>query len=127
MKEPTTESIGKRVKALRLHKKWTQKELSIKAGTCEAYIGRLERGDNFSPTIYMINSIAKALGVSTKWLLFGDAQPTIDAVCVVRCKDCKFFSKSNLIMGKCTLRLDTMFLKDFCSYGVKRRENENSK
>lgn len=72
MKEPTTASIGKRVKALRLYKKWTQKELSTKAGTCEAYIGRLERGDNFSPTIYTINSIAKALGVSPKWLLFGN-------------------------------------------------------
>lgn len=46
--------------------------------------------------------------------------PTIDAVEVVRCKYCEFFAKSNSIMGKCTLRLDTMFLNDFCSYGAEK-------
>lgn len=76
MKEVTTASIGKRVKAMRLQKRWTQRKLSQEALTSEAYIGRIERGEDFSPTIFYINSIAKALGVSTKWLLFGDEDDT---------------------------------------------------
>lgn len=76
MREVTTASIGKRVKAKRLQKKWTQRKLSNEALTSEAYIGRIERGEDFSPTIFYLNSIAKALGVSVKWLLFGDDDDT---------------------------------------------------
>ena len=74
MREVTTSAIGKRVKAVRLQKKWTQRKLSNEARTSEAYIGRIERGEDFSPTIFYINAIAKALGVSVKWLLFGDEE-----------------------------------------------------
>lgn len=51
-------------------------------------------------------------------------QPTIEAVEVVRCKDCEYFSKPNCFSGKCTLRGDYIFLNDFCSYAVERRTNE---
>lgn len=51
--------------------------------------------------------------------------PIIDAVPVVRCKDCEYFSKEiNLFWGKCTLRGDHMFTNDFCSYGVRMVNNE---
>lgn len=49
-----------------------------------------------------------------------DCQLPVPTEQVVRCKDCEFFSKSNSIMGMCTLRLDTMFLNDFCSYGAEK-------
>ena len=53
-----------------------------------------------------------------------DAQPTIDAFEVVRCKDCVNFSASNSFTGKCTLRGDYIFTTDFCSYAVERRTDE---
>ena len=51
-----------------------------------------------------------------------DEQPTVDAVEVVRCKDCKRYSQS----GMCNLYLNVsheMKPDDFCSYG-ERREGE---
>ena len=55
------------------------------------------------------------------WNLVQDA-PTVDAVEVVRCKDCKRYSQS----GMCNLYLNVsheMKTDDFCSYG-ERREGE---
>lgn len=49
------------------------------------------------------------------------ALPVIDAVEVVRCKDCVYFSSTKYIAGKCELRGDFMYLNDYCSYGVRRR------
>lgn len=51
-----------------------------------------------------------------------DAIPTVDAVEVVRCKDCKYYSNGWL----CNLYLNVsheMKPDDFCSYG-ERREGE---
>ena len=51
-----------------------------------------------------------------------DCCPTVDAVEVVRCKDCKRYSQS----GLCNLYLNVshqMKPDDFCSYG-ERREGE---
>lgn len=45
--------------------------------------------------------------------------PTVDAVPVVRCKDCKHHNKPGL--GWCEVHLDRENLDDFCSYG-KRKE-----
>jgi hypothetical protein len=47
--------------------------------------------------------------------------PMVDAVEVVRCKDCVYFSEPNSFSGKCTLRGDYIFTNDFCSYAVERR------
>ena len=44
------------------------------------------------------------------------AQPTIDAVPVVRCKDCKYWN-----FGDC-YRLELSHPYDFCSYGERRDE-----
>ena len=48
--------------------------------------------------------------------------PTIDAVEVVRCKDCVNFSEAIVFTGKCTLRDDYIFTNDFCSYGERRTD-----
>ena len=60
--------------------------------------------------------------------VLGDIEdaPTIDAVEVVRCKDCEYFSEPNSFSGKCTLRGDYIFKNDFCSYAVERRTDERS-
>ena len=53
-------------------------------------------------------------------------QPTIDAVEVVRCKDCDFCicAPKSISGRKCNLRGDFVFTNDFCSYAVKRRIDE---
>lgn len=66
------------------------------------------------------------------WL---DEQPTIDAVLVVRCKDCEFAREArfrtisgnkaywcvNISRDGCTQVLDA---DDFCSYGVQKEANK---
>lgn len=44
--------------------------------------------------------------------------PTVDAVPVVRCKDCVRFRPDDDVWGCCTVS-GKMRLKDYCSYGVK--------
>ena len=49
--------------------------------------------------------------------------PTVDAVSVVRCKDCKYLSfddPNDLTWGYCDYWFDYHYENDFCSYGEKR-------
>lgn len=64
--------IGCRIKAKRKEKKWTQTQLGNKAWVSHAYISHLERGQISSPSVMYLCDIAKALGVTPKWLIFGD-------------------------------------------------------
>ena len=51
--------------------------------------------------------------------------PTIDAVPVVRCKDCKFYETKHYYKGICKNIIGMVDVKDgnsFCSYG-ERKEN----
>ena len=47
-----------------------------------------------------------------------EALPTVDAVEVVRCKDCIRFFPDDDVWGWCTVS-GKMRCKDFCSYGVR--------
>lgn len=58
------------------------------------------------------------------WL---NSLPTIDAVPVVRCKDCQFFSDITDFTGKCDVRRDYIFTTDFCSYAVWRNDDKRAK
>lgn len=55
-----------------------------------------------------------------------DEQPTIDAVPVVRCKDCKHWNRdrANIHRGECLEIVPEVWINenDFCSYGVKKDE-----
>ena len=54
--------------------------------------------------------------------------PTVDAVEVVRCKDCKHYNKDDLCCGMNSKDRSTWFNwyeDDFCSYG-ERKDNEYS-
>lgn len=53
-----------------------------------------------------------------KWLV--DAQPTVDAVEVVRCKDCRFIIDRNDGTHGCYRHLVDCKVEDFCSYGERR-------
>ena len=61
-----------------------------------------------------------------------DAMPTVDAVSVVRCKDCVYFNAKNSLetQGICMCGEKEMnyggefypFADDFCSYGERKKE-----
>lgn len=58
---------------------------------------------------------------------FIDEQPTIDAVPVVRCKDCKFYETKHYYKGICKNIIGMVDVKDgnsFCSYGERKEETE---
>ena len=48
--------------------------------------------------------------------------PTIDAVSVVRCKECKYFWKYSDLPTKCVFHLSHVNADDFCSYGERSRQ-----
>lgn len=52
---------------------------------------------------------------------------TADVVEVVRCKDCKYYSVDNALLGNVCARLFTVFPMreyDFCSYGEQKRRKK---
>lgn len=54
-----------------------------------------------------------------------DAQPTVDAVEIVRCKDCKYWEDGNIYLpeGGCSRFYERTTMDDGCSFG-KRRDGE---
>ncbi len=46
--------------------------------------------------------------------------PTVDAVPVVRCKDCIRFRPDDEVWGQCTAAAYGIRTTDFCSYGVRK-------
>lgn len=77
--------------------------------------------------IYMRNSITDTVTVGEKTVLQNlRAAPTIDAVHIVRCKDCKHYENHRLkVFENCVRneRYIPMKPDDFCSYGERRKED----
>ncbi|MBC7220091.1 helix-turn-helix transcriptional regulator [Candidatus Bipolaricaulota bacterium] len=63
-----TPSIGKGIRALRLRKRLTLKELSSECGLSVSFLSQIERGIS-SPSIVSLASISKALGVPVSMFL----------------------------------------------------------
>ena len=63
-------SIGEKVKELRLEKKMTIKQLSEESGLSIGYLSQFERGLS-AIAVDSLEAVAKALGVSVKFLLSG--------------------------------------------------------
>lgn len=55
-------NLGKRIRELRLGKRWSQMYLAAEAGLDKSYIGSIERGE-VNPSIKLVTRIAEALGV----------------------------------------------------------------
>lgn len=51
-----------------------------------------------------------------------DLRPTVDAVEVVRCKDCKFYDPLDANRPYDCMYMDSIFGDDYCSRGVKLPE-----
>lgn len=62
--------LGRRVRELRIARKWTQEELAAKARKHPTYIGGIERGER-NPTLLVLADLARALGVNLPDLLDG--------------------------------------------------------
>lgn len=58
---------------------------------------------------------------------YAEELPTIDAVPVVRCKDCKYWGGHDGSGNSCTREFDWYGVSpdDFCSLGERREPNEN--
>jgi transcriptional regulator with XRE-family HTH domain len=63
--------LGRRVRALRTERGWTQEELAARAKKHPTYIGGIERGER-NPTLTVLGDLARALGVSVAALLGED-------------------------------------------------------
>lgn len=61
-----------------------------------------------------------------KRLMLVDVAPTIDAVEVVRCKDCEFYEPFTPSIGRCHEDIVTLVKNptDYCSFGERKEDNE---
>lgn len=62
-------NAGKRVKALREEKRWSQGFLGERAGVDSSYISLLETGKRENPGVDTLNRLAQALGTSIAYLV----------------------------------------------------------
>ena len=93
-------------------------------------MGRLIDADAFDKRIRLaVGSCEEELtedfkdGISTILEMMKTA-PTVDAVPVVRCKDCIRFFPDDDVWGWCTVS-GKMRCKDFCSYGERKDGNDH--
>lgn len=70
-----TQTIGDRIKAVRLKMDITQTELAKRSGVSQAAIGNYESNVRQPPP--QIVSLAEALGVEPVWLAFGRESPDL--------------------------------------------------
>jgi len=69
------ENFGQRLKVLRQYRKMSQDDVSLASGIDRSYISQIETGKS-SPTLDIIDKIAKALNVSPDELfIFSVAEP----------------------------------------------------
>ncbi len=66
--------FGRRVRALRVERGWSQEGLAERAGLHWTYVGGIERGER-NPALDNINRLARALGVSLAALFAPFATP----------------------------------------------------
>jgi transcriptional regulator with XRE-family HTH domain len=74
----TSETLGQRIRRLRLARGWTQEQLARNAGTSKGFLSELENGKHF-PTSNMLLRIAEMLGVTTDHLMSGGPATEEDA------------------------------------------------
>src|SRR5262249_23672025 len=62
--------FGLGIRAIRLHRRWTQEQVAAKAGVSQAAVSRVERGDAARATVRTLYRIAEALGARATLGLF---------------------------------------------------------
>jgi transcriptional regulator with XRE-family HTH domain len=61
--------IGERIRTRRRELGWTQEELARRLGVRQNVISRLEAGNVNNPSVHMIRSLARILGVTADYLI----------------------------------------------------------
>ena len=84
------DTIGNRMRALRLNEGMTQNEVAGKSGISENYYSRIETGKN-SPSLEKLTAIAKTLGVSLFHLLNDRIEEMEDRVEIEEGRLCDIF------------------------------------
>jgi len=69
MKRGENVSLAHRLRSRRKELNWTQTQLADRVGTSQAVIQKIENGKSLRPR--NIDGIARALGVTPAWLMFG--------------------------------------------------------
>jgi hypothetical protein len=82
----------------------------------------LEELRKAEPKLHIVTCLGfKAVDISA-FIQFLENRPTVDAVEVVRCKDCKWWKRFvGHDMGLCVIHDTRMAETDFCSYGEKEK------
>lgn len=71
------------------------------------------------------DKLTKQMGLNAAALVLIYNAPTVDAVPVVRCKECRYFVESAVSKASFCKRQERMIrmrLDDFCSYGERRND-----
>ena len=66
----TVRQLGKRLRELRLQRKWSQQHLASLIGVEQAYISSIERGE-YGPSVRRIAELAEALEITLPELFEG--------------------------------------------------------
>ena len=67
-------NLGKRVQAARLAAGLSQGQLAERAGTAQAAISRIERGETHEPGVFIMAGIARALDTTMDELVSGESR-----------------------------------------------------
>lgn len=84
-------------------------------------MGRLIDADAIVEYVRKYSPISDGAGLLETWLEYA---PTVDAVPVVRCKDCIRFRPDDDVWGWCAVS-GKMRCKGYCSYGVRKDGEQN--
>jgi transcriptional regulator with XRE-family HTH domain len=63
VEQPLNYNLGKKLREMRLNKKWTLNELSKRSGLSISHISSLERGTRTKPSMVVVRKLANALEV----------------------------------------------------------------
>jgi transcriptional regulator with XRE-family HTH domain len=73
--KPDPETLGERIRRMRRRARWTQAELGAAADVHPNTVARLERGAIENPSSDELDRLARALQVTTDFLLRGTSWP----------------------------------------------------
>lgn len=97
-------------------------EMKTRQDACRELIYAAQAEDN--EEIYDRQSCAFGVFVEAKLTL--DAMPTVDAVPVVRCGECKYFIRINEEGGECDLYHQSHWIKFYCADGEREDADRNN-
>ncbi len=66
-----SKTFGKRLRDVRIERKWSQTEMAAKLGVTQPMISKWER-QRANPRLATVRRLAGVLGVRSYWLAFGD-------------------------------------------------------